>query len=699
MTKREIIDSRFESLGGEDSEPDVLAAMLDNAPGLFYLIDRNLRFRRWNSAFEKFSEYGPAEIEAMSPLELVEPEFHDQVMAAMNEVFEDGQTTLEAPLTAKSGRVRHYSYVGRRVTIAGEVMIAGSGVDITKLKNTQREYARQAKQLNHLAANVPGVIYQLRLDQESGRISMPFASAKLFDVLGVHHSDVAENAQSLLEKIVERDQERIQWAIDVSAQQMTPFREQFRILGHNADREQAEWVEVEASPERQDDGSIVWHGFARLVTARHRMEDELNRLAYNDPLTGLPNRLYLGLILEERITEASLSGHGLALLHLNLDNFKEINDIWGHSAGDRLLLALSKRLTEIVGKRGRIGRLGGDEFLILLQGKRARKTACELAQSLCKAMDTPLASPGHEVRVTSSVGISLFPDDGQNAEDLLRHADAALHQAKDQGPSSWALYSPELTAAVMARRYLETELRAAVEREEIQVALQPIVDLHTRKPVGYEALARWHHRSDGWIDPEQFIELAEQRGLVAQLGEQVYAQAMQAMVKEERPGVLAINVAPMQLRDPQFAHRLVQIAKDSGFSPTRIEVEITERAFMQNPDKHPSQLQALRDQDIRVVIDDFGTGYSSLAYLGELPIQGLKIDRIFVKDVDANTKNAAIIKAMVTLADALGISVVAEGIQTDAELATLRALGCVLGQGWYYGRADLITETTQLAKT
>ncbi len=295
-----------------------------------------------------------------------------------------------------------------------------------------------------------------------------------------------------------------------------------------------------------------------------------------------------------------------------------------------------------------------------------------------------------EVRVTATIGISLFPADGETAEDLFRHSDAALHHAKVERPGDWALYTPELTAAVMARRYLETELRAAVDRREIQVALQPIVDLTTGDVVAHEALARWHHREDGWIDPEQFIMLAESRGMVAQLGEQVYARAMDAVARQGLSGTIAINVAPVQLRDPQFARRLCRLAKEAGIDPDRIEVEITERAFLQHPHKHREQLQALRDQGIRVVIDDFGTGYSSLAYLGNLPVQGLKIDRMFVGGITSKPKNVAIVKAMITLARELGISVIAEGIQTLEELETMRSLGCPSGQGWYFGRGEVV---------
>jgi diguanylate cyclase (GGDEF)-like protein/PAS domain S-box-containing protein len=671
---------------------DLFAVLLESIPGLFYLIDSEQRFRRWNSGFEQATGYSHEEISRMKATQLFAEEHWEAVQDAIDTVFQSGQASLEAPLIAKSGEVRDYSYFGRRVDIGGEMLVAGTGVDISRLKAAQREQARQSEQLRHLASNVPGVIYQLRRDAQSGQLSMPYASSKIFEVLGVHHEDVESDAGPLFDRLLPEDEPRVLRAMDISARQMTPFQEQFRIAPRGADPEHSEWVEVESSPEKQPDGSIIWHGFARLITVRRRMEDELTRLAYHDPLTDLPNRSWLQLLLEEQISDASLLGNELALLHLDIDNFKEINDIWGHGTGDRMLAELADRLRSVIADRARIGRLGGDEFLIMMQAPQAEEPASRLASALCAAMDAPLAVDGMEVRVTASVGISLFPEDGETAEDLLRHSDAALYRAKEDGTGSWALYTPELTAAAMARRYLETELRSAVEREEIRVALQPIVDLQSNEVTGYEALARWHHAQDGWIDPEQFIMLAESRGLVARLGEQVYAQAMLSMVKENRSGTLAINVAPMQLRDPQFARRLVRLCEIHGLPPDRLSVEITERAFMDGAENHLSQLDALRKHGINVVIDDFGTGYSSLAYLRQLPIQGLKVDRIFVQDVGENFKNAAIVKAVVTLSEELGIDVTAEGIQTSEELAIIRSFGCKSGQGWLFGRPQLVRQ-------
>jgi diguanylate cyclase (GGDEF)-like protein/PAS domain S-box-containing protein len=664
-------------------------AVIDSMPGIFCLFDRSGGFRHWNANLETVTGYSADEIAGMSVLDLFEPDLRIQVRQAMDKALETGRASLEAPLLTRFGTTRPYSYYGSRVEIAGEHFIAGMGLDVSRLKQAQQLQAEQAQQLHHLSNHVPGVIYQLRLDPDSGLPSIPFASAKIFEVLGVRHEQVRDNAQILFDRVYSGDIDRVNRAMDISARELTPFRQQFRLCPPGGLAEHAEWVEVESTPERLADGATVWHGFARLITERRRMEEELSQLAYNDSLTGLPNRTSLQISLEKQIADASLIGHGLALLHLDLDNFKDINDAWGHSAGDRLLVELAHRFSECAGKEATLGRIGGDEFLIIAEGADPAGKAEELAAGLCRKLASPIELDRRVVRVTGSIGISLFPRDGENTEDLLRHADAALYRAKAQGPGTWAMYTPELTAAAMARRYLETELSAAIDNNELKVALQPIVRVADRQVCGYEALARWHHRDDGWIDPEQFIDLAESRGLVTALGNQVYAKAMREVAAMDEVS-LAINVAPAQLRAQDFATSLLELADKCGLDPARLEIEITERVLMSEGLEALAQINLLRQANVSIAIDDFGTGFSSLAYLRRLPIQRMKIDQSFVRNVDQVRENAAIVRAIVTLARELDLKVTAEGVQTAAELTFIQDVGCDTAQGWYFGRGRLV---------
>lgn len=689
-----MTEQRPSQLHGTDVDTQIrdrefVRAVIDSMPGIFFLFDRAGRFRHWNTNLESVTGYSAEEIAGMSALDLFEPDLKAQVSQAMEKTLETGRASLEAPLLTRFGTTRPYSYYGSRVEIAGEYFVAGMGLDVSRLKQAQQMQAEQAQQLHHLSNHVPGVIYQLRLDPDSGRLSIPFASAKIFEVLGVRHEQVRDDARTLFDRVYSGDIDRVNRAMDISARELTPFRQQFRLCPPGGRAEHAEWVEVESTPERLAGGATLWHGFARLITERRRLEEELSQLAYNDSLTGLPNRTSLQISLEKRIADASLIGHGLALLHLDLDNFKDINDAWGHSAGDRLLVELARRLADCVGDDGTLGRIGGDEFLIMTEGPDPVAKAEELAASLCRKLASPIELDRRVVRVTGSIGISLFPRDGENSEDLLRHADAALYRAKAQGPGTWAMYTPELTAAAMARRYLETELSAAIDNNELKVALQPIVRVADGQVCGYEALARWHHHEDGWIDPEQFIELAESRGLVTALGNQVYAKAMREVAAME--GVsLAINVAPAQLRAHDFATGLLALAESCSLDPARLEIEITERVLMAEGLEALAQIKLLRQAKVSIAIDDFGTGFSSLAYLRRLPIQCLKIDQSFVRNVNQVRENAAIVRAIVTLARELDLKVTAEGVQTVAELNFMQEVGCDTAQGWYFGRGRLV---------
>ncbi len=669
--------------------PQFIDVAFDSLPGIFYLFDRSGRFRYWNSNLESVTGYSGQELGRMTALDLFDPVLHDRVRLAMEQAFKTGRASLEAPILTRFGTTRPYSYYGRLVDLGGESFVAGMGLDVSRLKEAQEAEAARTQQLRHLAAHVPGVIYQLRLDPETGLLSMPYASAKIYEVFGVHHDQVSADATGLFERIFEQDRERIMRAVEISARELSTFREQFRLCPPGGSAEHAEWVEVESTPERLGDGATLWHGFARLVTERRRMEDELTRLAYHDALTGMPNRTMLQIALEERIADATVIGNGLAVMHIDLDNFKDINDVWGHTTGDRLLLKLAERLQSQVADKAQIGRIGGDEFLVLVEGPEPARQAESLANALCRALSTPLELDRRVVRVTGSIGISLFPDDGENTEDLLRHADAALYRAKADGPGSWARYSPELTAAAMARRYIETELRSAIEKNQMRVALQPIVALNGRRVVGFEALARWYHAEDGWIDPEDFVALAETRGLVTPLGEQVYRKAMEH-VAGMKGMQLSLNVAPAQLRSTDFCDRLVTLAAECGMPTERLEVEITERVLMEESHGALDQINRLRSAGIGIAIDDFGTGYSSLSYLRKLPIQRLKIDQSFVRNVGAVRENAAIVKAILTLARELGFTTTAEGIQTAAESDFLREAGCDFAQGWLFGRGQVI---------
>jgi len=670
---------------------DLAAMLLDVIPGIFYLVDGQGRLRLWNERLEELTGYSSEQVACMSVMEFFDEADRDLVRSALEACMASGHAAVDAAVMTSRGASPPHHFEGRLVEFEGEKMIAGVALDVSRLKAVEADHARQRIQLERLATHVPGVVYQLQRDAAGGRLWLPYASTKFAEVFGTDFESVSADAGPLFERIHAGDRERVMQAVAHSAETLEPFFEHFRMypVGKPVNDEYMEWVEVDSGPERLADGSVMWHGFARLVTHRRQLERKLTQLAYYDDLTGLPNRAHLHSTLRDELEVAAAAREGLAVLYLDLDSFNDINDAWSHAAGDRLLQEVAARLDSLVSGQGLLGRVGGDEFLVVLRGDDARSRAETLGEEICRTMEAPMRLDQRQVRMTISIGISLFPEDADSAEDLVRHADAAVYKAKSEGPGRWARYTRELTEAARARRYLETELRNAIEREQIQVSLQPIVALDSGQPVAVEALARWYHWEDGWLSPDRFVAMAEKRGLVAAMGELVYRRAMQAVAAMEGLNV-AINVSPSQLQDPGFCRRLVQLAGEAGLGPERIEVELTERAFLREGAESLKQIRRLRDAGISVTIDDFGTGFSSLGYLRRLPVQHLKIDRTFVRHIEDDPASAAIVRAVTTLAHDLGMAVTAEGVETEAEAAFVRESGCDYAQGWYYGRPKLV---------
>ena len=676
-----------------DVSPEELQpVLLEVTPGVIYLIDQAGRLLLWNRRLEELTGLDSQRIGHMQALDFFCASDQGRVEKAIERGFESGEVSLDALFRIAGGEPAPFRFQAWRVEIGGQVCLAGSGVDLSDLLEIEEGQERERARVERLARHVPGMIFQLHRDAGSGQFRMPYASAKIYEVFGVAHDEVVDNAMALFQRIHRDDVDRVMRAVEVSADGLSPFYQQFRMCPASGvcTSENMEWVEVDSGPERLPDGSVVWHGFARLVTRRKRLEQRLTKLAYSDDLTGLPNRVQLHSVLEDELSLATASREGLALLYLDLDGFNDINDAWGHTVGDRLLRKVAARLSETVDSDCTLGRVGGDEFLIIARSHASAERAEDLAARIAQAMSAPMRLEERPVRMTISAGISLFPEDADNAEDLIRHADAALFRAKAGGTGNWARYSPDLTEAARARRYLETELRNAIEQDQIQVALQPIVSLTTGLPVAVEALARWHHNEDGWVSPDRFIALAETRGVIGELGEQVYRKAMIAVQKMSQDLRLSVNIAPGQLYDENFCSRLIEIARDVGMDPSRLEVELTERVFMEDAVEPLDQIRRLRKAGVNVAIDDFGTGYASLDYMRRLPVQRLKIDQTFVRHIEDDLTSGAIVRAVSTLARDLGMEVTAEGVETEAEAEFVRKVGCHSAQGWFFGRPKLV---------
>ena len=426
------------------------------------------------------------------------------------------------------------------------------------------------------------------------------------------------------------------------------------------------------------------------ISAIKNSEHELKHLAHHDPLTTLPNRLLFTDRAEQALASAQLHKRGCALLLIDLDHFKMINDGLGHTIGDQLLKAVAERLKALLDPGITLARLGGDEFAVLAESCPQLVHAGSLAQRIIDDLREPLHIEGHRLFINASIGISLFPGDALSAEQLLRNADSALFKAKSAGRDGYALYTEELTAHAQQRVEIGFELRRALEQQELRVYYQPVHDLKSSRLIGVEALVRWQHPQRGLVSPAEFIPIAERTGLIAAIDAWVMRQACEQMCRWQAAGVglsfVAVNVSSRLFARRELYQQVAQVLRETGLDPAYLELEVTESAVMDDPEVALEQMHRLRELGVRLAIDDFGTGYSSLLRLKRLPVQKLKIDQGFVAGLPGDEDDAAIVRVIIALAQSMGMQVHAEGIEQVEQARFLLEQDCDLGQGYWFGR-------------
>jgi diguanylate cyclase (GGDEF)-like protein/PAS domain S-box-containing protein len=451
-----------------------------------------------------------------------------------------------------------------------------------------------------------------------------------------------------------------------------------------------EWLTI--SSVTNGDGRLTnYVGVFADISQIKQSEAKLERLAHYDPLTDLPNRLLFNARLEHAIRHAERNGTLLALLFIDLDRFKTVNDGLGHPAGDRMLREVAQRLSHCVRAEDTVARLGGDEFVIVLEGLDNTTPATVLADKLLVTLTRPFGLDGQEVFIGASIGISTYPADGADATTLLKNADAAMYRSKEDGRNTYRFYDAEMTRSARERLVLETNLRQAIAQQEFVLHYQPQVDVASGEMVGVEALVRWDHPVSGLISPIRFIPLAEENGLILPMGEWVlFAACAQARAWHETAGMppltMAVNLSPRQFRQEKLAEHVRAVLDATGLPPARLELEITESALMDNADQAVATLRALKDLGIQISMDDFGTGYSSLAQLKRFPIDKLKIDQSFMRGIPHDQSDMEIVATIIAMARNLHLKVLAEGVETEAQLAFLQIHGCDTYQGYHRSR-------------
>ncbi|TIS59834.1 MAG: EAL domain-containing protein [Mesorhizobium sp.] len=432
------------------------------------------------------------------------------------------------------------------------------------------------------------------------------------------------------------------------------------------------------------------------VTESRRAEERMAHLAHHDTLTNLPNRWMFRERLDQALGDAKDAP--LAILSLDLDRFKAVNDTWGHPAGDWLLKCVAKRLQRCIrNETDVVARFGGDEFAIIQFNTRGAD-AEKLAKRIIDTVGKPFRTRSRDMLVGISLGIALYPDDGKDADTLLKNADMALYRGKSEGRNVYRFFEPGMDALVRARRALEADLEAALPRREFELDFQPIMNIASSEIVGAEALMRWHSPMRGLVPPDGFIPVAEETGLIVPLGEWALRKACTVAASWPHAMRIAVNVSAVQVKSSGFARSVVSALAFSGVPADRLELEITETVLMDESDTVLKTLKQLRDLGIRIALDDFGTGYSSLAYLRRFPVDKIKIDRSFIRDID-NRDTAAIVRTIIGLGAELGITVTAEGVETEAQLDTLRKDGCVEAQGYLIGMPSKAAAINRLLRS
>ena len=526
------------------------------------------------------------------------------------------------------------------------------------------------------------------------------ASAELCRLMGIRPQDFSGTLDAFLQAVATEDRERVEQSLKRILTDRTPCDIDHRILLPNG----SDFIVNLQAEAIFDDQlkALTIVGTAQDISERKRSEREIHRLAYYDSLTGLPNRVLFKDRVTHAIAHARRYQYHLALLFLDLDRFKVINDTLGHNIGDQLLKHVAERLSESIRHSDSIGRstdtdqthqlarLGGDEFTVLLTNLRDVQDASKVARRILQALARPFMVGGHEIFVTVSVGIAIFPADGDSVDVLLKNSDTAMYHAKEQGRNNFQYYSNAMNAEANERLTLEGEVRHATEREEFVVYYQPQIDLRSGRIVGAEALVRWQHPQRGLLGPGEFLQAASDTGMIRAIDEWVLRTACRQSRAWQQRGLavpsMSINVSNSLFHGTTLLKAVEDALSDTGLPPDRLELELTESIAMRNVDTSITLLQRLKTRGVQLAIDDFGTGYSSLSYLQRLPVNRVKIDQSFVRELLSRVQPVPIVRAIIAMAHSLQLEVLAEGVEHDTQRTILVAEGCDQAQGYLFGR-------------